>query len=120
MSDLISLIGIQGLGFHGVFPDERSNGQTFIVDAYLSIDLRKAGASDDLTATVNYAQVADLILTEITGSPVSLLETLATRISNNILAKFPLVNGVKIVVHKPEAPITVAFKDVSVTIERVR
>ena len=120
MSDLISLIGIQGLGFHGVFPKERSNGQSFIVDAFLRIDLRAAGENDDLTATVNYAEVADLILTEITGSPVSLLETLATRISNNILARFPLVNGVKIVVHKPEAPMTVVFKDVSVTIERVR
>jgi dihydroneopterin aldolase len=120
MSDLISIIGIQGFGFHGVFPDERSNGQTFIVDAFLKIDLRKAGESDDLTATVNYAEVADLILKEITGSPVSLLETLATRISDNILAKFLLVTGVKIVVHKPQAPIAVEFKDVSVTIERNR
>lgn len=120
MSDLISLVGVQGFGFHGVFPEERSNGQTFIVDAYLSIDLRSAGASDDLTATVNYAEVADLILKEITGSPVSLLETLATRISDNILAKFLLVTGVKIVVHKPQAPIAVEFKDVSVTIERNR
>jgi dihydroneopterin aldolase len=120
MSDLISLIGIQGFGYHGVFPDERSNGQTFIIDAFLEIDLRKAGESDDLTATVNYADVAELILEEITGLPVSLLEALATRITNNILAKFPLVSGVKVVVHKPQAPIAVGFQDVSVTIERTR
>jgi dihydroneopterin aldolase len=120
MSDQIAISGISAIGFHGVFPEERKNGQNFIVDLKLFFDLAPAGDSDDLTKTINYASVADATVEEIIGEPVSLIETLATRISKRLLRDFPLLKSVVVTVHKPEAPVLVKFSDISVTIERHR
>lgn len=120
MSDQIILSGITAIGFHGVFPEERKNGQKFVVDIILKFDLAPAGDSDDLTKTVNYATVAEVVVEEITGEPVSLIETLATQISNRLLTDFPLVVAVVVTVHKPSAPVDVKFTDIAVTIERHR
>ena len=120
MSDQIILTGISATGFHGVFPEERRDGQNFIVDVILKFDLAPAGDSDDLTKTVNYATVAEAVVEEITGEPVSLIEALATQICNRLLADFPLVVSVVVTVHKPSAPVDVKFTDIAVTIERHR
>ena len=73
MSDQISLTGISATGFHGVFPEERRNGQSFIVDVILKFDLAPAGESDDLTKTVNYATVAEAVV-EVPSAKVDQVE----------------------------------------------
>lgn len=120
MSDQIIIAGISAIGFHGVFPEERRDGQIFIVDVVLKFDLVPAGKSDDLTKTVNYATVAEVVVSEITGESVLLIETLATQISNRLLTDFQLVESVVVTVHKPSAPVAVKFTDIAVTIERHR
>jgi dihydroneopterin aldolase len=120
MSDQIIISGISAIGFHGVFPEERRDGQSFIVDVVLNFDLSPAGESDDLTKTVNYASVAELVVEEIAGDAVSLIETLATRISERLLKAFSLIDSVVVTVHKPSAPVAVKFADIAVTIERHR
>ena len=118
MSDRISLTGISATGFHGVFPEERRDGQIFIVDLELSMDLKPAGESDDLAKTINYASVATIVVEEITGEPLSLIEALAHRVSNRVLSEFPKIESLLVTVHKPDAPVGINFKDISVTIER--
>ena len=120
MSDQIILTGISATGFHGVFSEERKNGQKFIVDLKLFFDLAPAGENDDLTKTINYASVAEVTVEEITGEPVALIEALATRISKRLLNEFSLLDSVQVTVHKPEAPVSVIFSDISVSIERHR
>lgn len=120
MSDRISLTGISAIGFHGVFPDERRDGQIFIVDIEIFADLRPAGESDDLEKTINYASVAAKVVEEICGEPLNLIEALANRICIRVLGDFPLVNLISVTVHKPDAPVGVNFKDIAVTIERSR
>jgi dihydroneopterin aldolase len=120
MSDQINIIGITATGFHGVFPEERNNGQIFIVDLKLRFDLTPAGESDDLTKTVNYASVAEITVEEIIGEPVALIEALATRISKRLLEEFSLLESVEVTVHKPQAPVSAKFSDISVSIERHR
>lgn len=120
MNDYISLIGISAIGFHGVFPEERRDGQLFKADLKLFFDLSKAGQGDDLNATVNYADVTAVVVEEISGPPVSLIEALADRMQLRILAEFPLVKSIEVTVHKPDAPIGLDFKDISVTIFRSR
>jgi dihydroneopterin aldolase len=118
MSDSIKIEGITATGFHGVYTEERVKGQKFIVDVKLSLELK--GIKDDLTKTVNYADVAHLVVRHITGEPVNLIETLAEAIADEILKDFPLVEKVKVKVHKPEAPINLEFADVIVKVERQR
>lgn len=115
--DRIVLHGLRGRGLHGVYPRERAEGQTFIVDAALTVDTRAAAAGDDLGATADYGIIAERIVKLIEGDPVNLIETLAERIASACLAD-PAVHEAEITVHKPDAPITVPFDDVTVTIRR--
>jgi dihydroneopterin aldolase len=117
--DRITLTGVRGFGYHGVFADEKRDGQEFVVDVTLRLDLRPAAASDDVRDTVHYGELAEQIVADIAGPAVDLIETLAARIADGILAR-SAVEAVVVTVHKPTAPITVPFGDVAVTIERER
>lgn len=119
MTDLdeITLTGVRAFGYHGVYPDERRDGQEFVVDATMFVSTRRAAETDDVADTVNYGEVAERIVELVRGDPVDLIETLAARIAADLLAD-EQVRRVSVTVHKPSAPITVPFADVSVTIRR--
>ncbi|SDP69419.1 dihydroneopterin aldolase / 2-amino-4-hydroxy-6-hydroxymethyldihydropteridine diphosphokinase [Pedococcus dokdonensis] len=119
MTDQIVLKGISAKGFHGVLDFEKRDGQVFVVDVTLHVDLAPAGASDDLADTVNYAEVAGDVVALIEGEPLDLIEALAARIADRALAR-PLVEAVEVVVHKPEAPVGHPFSDVQVRVTRER
>ena len=117
MSDRITLSGLRVRGFHGVLPEERRDGQDFVVDAVLSLDTRAAAASDALGDTVDYGVLAGALAKVVAGEPCDLIETLADRLAAVCLAH-PLVFEVELTVHKPNAPIPLSFDDVSVTVVR--
>ena len=118
MADLIRITGIKGFGYHGVFDSERANGQDFYVDVDLEVDLTRASVSDDVKDTINYAEVTDLVVEEITTNPVSLIEKLAGRIAERAKVTFAQAARVTVTVHKPQAPVDAEVKDISVTISR--
>lgn len=117
--DRISLRGVRGRGFHGVLADEKRDGQEFVVDVVLRLDLEPAGTSDDLTRTVSYAEVGADVLARIEGPSLDLIESLAEQVAADALAR-PGVHTVEVTVHKPSAPVGVPFGDVAVTVERSR
>jgi dihydroneopterin aldolase len=117
--DEITLTGVRAWGHHGVYDDERAQGQEFVVDLTLRIDTAPAAASDDVVDTVHYGERAERIVALVGTDPVNLLETLAARIADDALTD-PRVEQAVVTVHKPSAPITVPFADVSVTIRRTR
>lgn len=119
MADRIALHGIRAFGRHGVLPQERRDGQTFTVDVDLWCDTSKAAASDDLADTVDYAALARRVADVVEGEPVNLIETLAARVAEAVLAQSG-VEEVDVTVHKPEAPVPVPFGDVAVSIRRRR
>lgn len=123
MSDAIRVAGISARGFHGVFPEEKRDGQQFIVDVALEADLTAAGESDDLADTVNYAEVAAMVVERIEGPSFDLIERLAAVIAEDVLGSdlsALLVDAVVVTVHKPQAPVGVPFGDVTVTVRRQR
>ena len=119
MSDRIVLRGVSATGFHGVLDFEKRDGQTFVVDVEMEVDLTPAGTSDDLVDTVNYAEVATDVVALIEGESLDLIEALADRIAAKVLTR-PLVESVVVTVHKPQAPVGHPFTDVAVTVERLR
>ena len=118
MADLIEIKGIKSFGYHGVLESEKVTGQDFYVDVVLEVDLSRASVSDDVADTINYAEVTDLVVREITGTPVSLIEKLAGNIADRIKATYPQAATVSVTVHKPQAPVNAQVKDISVTINR--
>lgn len=115
--DRIDLRGLRARGHHGVFEHERRDGQEFVVDVTIGLDVTPAGIDDDLGATVDYGVLAQQIHDVVTGPPMDLIESLALRMVDLCLSH-PPVQWASVTVHKPEAPIPVAFDDVSVTTER--
>jgi dihydroneopterin aldolase len=118
MPDLIEIKGIKSFGYHGVFESENIEGQDFFVDVSLELDLSRASVSDDVTDTVNYAEITDLVVEEIVGERVALIEKLAGRIAARIKSSYSQVSKVTVTVHKPQAPVAAQVKDISVTISR--
>ena len=79
-TDRIDLTGLRARGRHGVYDFERAQGQDFVVDAVLELDLGPAAATDDVTDTVHYGELAERLVAVVTGEPVNLIETLADRL----------------------------------------
>lgn len=117
--DRVTLHGLRARGTHGVLPAERELGQEFSADVVLHLDTRQAAAGDDLTATVNYAEVAQDVVAVLAGPPVDLIETVAATIAERVLRR-PRVLAVDVTVHKPQAPVPVPFDDVTVHVHRRR
>ena len=117
--DEIALSGLTVFGHHGVFDFERRDGQEFTIDLRLALPLHQAASSDDVTDTVHYGELAARVAAIVAGEPVNLIETLAERIADAVLAD-DRVRRVSVTVHKPHAPIAQTFSDVAVTVHRGR
>ena len=117
--DRISLEGLRVFGRHGVLEHEQRDGQEFIIDAVLWLDTRAAANGDDLSLTVDYGAVADRLVRLASGPPVRLIETLAQRLADGCLSE-PGVEEVEITIHKPHAPLSHRFSDVTLAIRRKR
>jgi 7,8-dihydroneopterin aldolase/epimerase/oxygenase len=119
MTDVIALRGLRARGRHGVYETERVQGQDFVLDVTLEVDLAPAAASDDVADTVHYGHLAERLVAVVGGEPVNLIETLAERLAAVCLAD-RRVGAATVTVHKPQAPIPHEFADVAVTVRRAR
>jgi dihydroneopterin aldolase len=119
MADRIALTGLRVRGNHGVFEHEKRDGQEFVVDITLWLDLSSASRTDDLKETYHYGELAEMAAAIIGGEPCDLIETVAGRIADAAMTDTRL-HAVEVTVHKPSAPIPLKFDDVSVTIRRSR
>lgn len=117
--DQIRLVGLEARGYHGVFDLEKSEGQTFRADVVLHVDNRAPARSDDLADAIDYSVLAEKVVAVLTGSPADLIETVAERIAAVVLATEG-VHAVDVEVHKPHAPILLAFEDIVVALRRDR
>jgi dihydroneopterin aldolase len=113
------ITGIECYGHHGVFEHERRDGQDFVVDITVWIDLATAAATDDLADTLDYGTLARRAADIVAGPPRKLIETVAGAIADDVMAD-ERVHAVEVVVHKPSAPIPLTFADVAVTARRSR
>lgn len=119
MTDRIELRGLTVRGNHGVFDHERRDGQDFVIDITVWIDLAQAAASDDLDDTYDYGVLAQRAADIVAGPPRNLIETVSAEIAEAVMED-ARVHAVEVVVHKPKAPIPLAFSDVAVVARRSR
>lgn len=119
MTDRIELRGLTVRGNHGVFQHERDDGQDFVLDITVWIDLEKASASDSLADTLDYGVLAQRAADIVSGPPRQLIEAVAGEIAEDVLGD-ERVHTVEVVVHKPGAPIPLEFNDVAVVVRRSR
>ena len=118
--DKIRIDDIKIYAYHGVLPEEKKNGQFFYISAELCLDLKKAGVSDKLEKTVNYAEVTDLIQDTFVETNYDTIEAAAEAVVESVLNNYKVIETVVIKVRKPDAPIDADFGDVSVELSRSR
>ncbi len=118
MSDKISIKGIKGFGYHGVFDFEKRDGQDFYVDLDIDIDLTEASNSDLLSDSVDYSLLTAIAKEAIEKLQFDLIERLAGFIADTIRENFPAVISISVTVHKPSAPVNESVTDIAVTITR--
>lgn len=109
-ADRIILQGMRFYGFHGVNPEEKVQGQSYLVDLEAEVDLARPGGTDALDDTVSYTHLYRAIRAIMEGDPRNLLERLAQEIAERLLAEFPL-EAVTVTVKKPNPPIKGSFID---------
>lgn len=114
--DKIKVSGIEFFAYHGVLESEKQLGQMFSIDAEFSLDTSMCG--DDLSKTVNYGELSCEIVSYCKNNRFDLLESLVNNLAKYLLIKFPLIDEITLIVHKPHAPIPTKFSDVTVKVTR--
>lgn len=120
MSDLIFVKGLVLHAHHGVMAHEGEVGQRFVVDLELKAALGDAATSDRLADTISYAAVVEEAERAFVRRKFKLVEAAAGAVAQAILDRFARVEEVRVVVHKPHAPIAAIFDDVGVALTRRR
>ncbi len=116
--DQIHICNLEVFCNHGVYPEENTLGQKFLVDAVLYTDTRQAGLSDELSDSVSYGEVGRFIVREMKKQNDKLIERVAERLAEGILKTYPVIRKVRLEVKKPWAPVMMHLDYASVTIER--
>jgi dihydroneopterin aldolase len=120
LSDRIVLSNLRFEATHGVHDWEKTTPQRFEVDVELELDLAPAGGSDDLALTADYGAVARLVASVLEGPSVDLIETLAERIAEGLLAQCRAAEAVVVRVRKPDVNLVVPLDHAAVEIRRTR
>lgn len=120
MSDRVLVRDLQLVARHGVLPEEAVLSQRFVLDVTAHLDLSAAGTSDDLAASVSYADLIAVTTQRFTGARFALIEAAAEAVAAALLARFAAIERVDVEVRKPAAPIDAVFGYVAVAIERRR
>lgn len=120
MTDCILVDRIAVFAYHGLLDEEARIGQRFYVSLDCRTDLRPAGLSDAMAATVSYADLTEIVVRIATTRRFALIEALAEAIAAEILGRFAGVESIRVRVDKPSAPVPAIIDGVAVVITRTR
>lgn len=118
--DKILIKDLNIFAFHGVNLPEKENGQNFVLDITLYIDLSVPCKSDNVKDTVSYSDVIRRVTEVFTAEKYDLIERAADEVADMVLEEFPMVQECVMLLRKPEAPIKADFSYVAVEIRRKR
>ena len=116
--DKIHIKNLEIFANHGVFPEENRLGQKFVVSLTLYLNTRPAGKTDDLKESVNYGEVSSFVTTYMKEHTFQLIEAAAEHLAEELLLRYPLLEGVTLELQKPWAPVGLPLETVSVEITR--
>ncbi|MBZ9608575.1 2-amino-4-hydroxy-6-hydroxymethyldihydropteridine diphosphokinase [Clostridium estertheticum] len=116
--DKMYIKDLEVYGHHGVFKEEKTLGQRFLISLELFLSLREAGITDDLTKTVHYGELCQLVEEEFNKESYDLIEKATEKLAEFILLKYDLVQRVKVKIKKPWAPIGKPLQYAAVEIDR--
>lgn len=118
--DLITIKGLEIFAYHGVNPEEKQDGQNFVLDISLSADLTAAKETDDLNDTISYSAVKKTVVKAFTAEKYNLIERAAKVVCDAVLSEHEKTEEITLTLKKPEAPMSGKFLYTAVTITQRR
>ena len=118
--DKILIRNLKIFAYHGVNPEEKVQGQNFILDIDAFVDISVPCKTDNVDDTVSYAEIIEETVRIFTSRKYDLVERAAERVSEGLFEKFEKIQALRILLKKPDAPIDADFEYVGVEIERNR
>lgn len=118
--DRIILTDLAFYGYHGVMLEENRLGQRFRIDLECGVDLSKPGRSDEVDATISYADIYDLVKKSTEDTRFKLIEALAQHIVDRLFKSFTPIEWVRIRIRKPEAPVPAVAGEFAIELYRDR
>ncbi len=118
--DVIELRGLRFAAVVGVLPEERERAQPLEFDLDVVADLAAAGRSDDLSDTIDYGALCELVQRVVEDLQPLLLERLAERVAAAVLAADERITSVDLVVRKLRPPVPQQLDTSGVRIRRSR
>lgn len=115
--DRVFIAGLEIETVIGIYDWERKIRQPLVFDIEMAFDNRVPAASDDIVDTLDYKAVSKRVVAFVSASEFGLVETLAERCAELILAEFP-VRQLRLKLSKPGA--VRGAKAVGVIIERTK
>lgn len=110
----IIIKGLKLFAYHGVNPEEKVDGQNFVLDITTELDAQKAESSDNVDNTVSYAKIIKTVRAVFTEKSYDLIETAANVVATEIMKAYPALQKVTVLLMKPEAPVKADFEYVAV------
>lgn len=110
----IIIKGLKLFAYHGVNPEEKENGQNFVLDITAELDADTAKQSDDVDDTVSYAKIIKTARAVFTEKSYDLIEVAANKVGTEIMRTYKKLQKVTVLLMKPEAPIKADFEYVAV------
>lgn len=110
----IIIKGLKIFAYHGVNPEEKTDGQNFVLDITAELDTEKAYLNDNVEDTVSYAKIIKTAIAVFTEKSYDLIETAAHTVGTEIMKTYPKIEKVTVLLKKPEAPIKAEFDYVAV------
>lgn len=118
--DKIIIKGLRLFAYHGVNQEEKEQGQDFVFDIVLSVNMNRACSSDNVEDTVSYAKVVKTVRRVFTAEKYDLIEKCADLTAKAILEEYPAVFSVDLTLKKPHAPVKADFEYMAVNVIRNR
>lgn len=118
--DKIIITDLKLFAYHGVNPEEKTDGQNFYLDITACLDLSLPCSSDNVEDTVSYAKMIKTATRVFTAGKYDLIERAAQVVADALLEDYPQLCRIQVTVKKPEAPVKADFGNVAVQIERER
>lgn len=112
----ISIEGMEFYAYHGCFAEEQLIGNWFVLDLFIETDTHEAEQTDELSKTINYLEVYQLVKKEMETNS-KLLEHVGRRILNKVRATFPSISRARIKIRKMNPPLGGKMDFVSLTLE---
>ncbi|MGN0526130.1 MAG: dihydroneopterin aldolase [Acutalibacteraceae bacterium] len=106
--------GLRLKAYHGVNPEEKTDGQMFELDITAELNFDKSTETDELTDTVSYAKIIKTVRAVFTEGSYNLIEYVAKKVAMAIMTEYPQIDKVTVLLKKPEAPISADFDYVAV------